>query len=157
MEKVIVLFFIHFSYYAIGALATTNIMRLLKGATSRQNDIHCVCGNCNHIIPVYRQIPVVSYLISHGECRYCGSKIPIMNTMLEITVFIIMSVITAIFKYSPLGVLMSFLAYELIRVFMLVKYGHRTDRFVREYLIAVMYVVINLGLVEFMSLLYAIV
>lgn len=34
------------------------------------------CGSCGHVLAARDLIPVVSYLVSRGRCRYCGAKIP---------------------------------------------------------------------------------
>ena len=45
---------------------------------------HSFCPNCNHKLGVLDLIPVWSYLILQGKCRYCGEKIRIRYFILEI-------------------------------------------------------------------------
>ena len=33
------------------------------------------CDNCGHELSLLDMIPMISYLILHGKCRYCGTKI----------------------------------------------------------------------------------
>lgn len=141
------------SYYCISSMATTNILRLLKGSITKQNDIHCYCDRCGHIIPVYHQFPFLSYFVSKGKCRYCGSKIPFNNTVLEISVFGTMSLITLLFNFRISGIIMSFIAYEIIRLIMILRLGHRKDHFIKEYIIAVAYMLVAFLLVLFMAVL----
>lgn len=141
------------SYYCISGMATTNILRLLSGSTARQNDLHCYCGKCGHIIPVYHQFPIFSYFASKRRCRYCGTPIPFSNTAMEVTVFIIMSLVSILFKFSPLGIIFSFISYEIIRLAMLIRFGKRSDHFITEYIIALSYMLVAFLLVLFMSLL----
>lgn len=154
MKSVIVIIAILFSYYAIGGMATTNIMRLLRGEETPQTYPHCHCASCRHIIPVYNQFPLFSYVFNGGKCRYCGAAIPFLTTFIEIEIGVMMSVITALCAFSPLGVVFSFLAYEGVRWIMILKYGHREQNFVREYYTALGFMFIAFCLVEFMSLLY---
>lgn len=42
------------------------------------------CTSCKHILGHKDLIPVLSYLLSKGKCRYCKSKIPITLPLLEI-------------------------------------------------------------------------
>ena len=42
------------------------------------------CENCGHIIPFYRNIPIISFLIQRGRCKYCNSKIDFCCFLLEI-------------------------------------------------------------------------
>ncbi len=43
-----------------------------------------ICPNCGHQLGVFDLIPVVSYLTLRGKCRYCGGKIGIRDTLLEL-------------------------------------------------------------------------
>lgn len=142
------------SYYALGGMATTNMMRLLRGETTKQTYPHCHCAKCGHIIPVYNQFPLFSWLLSRGKCKYCGATIPILTTFIEVGVGVLMSVISALFNFSPLGVALSFVSYEVMRWILIVKYGPRKKDFVKEYYVALAFVLIAFVLVEFMSLCY---
>ena len=141
------------SYYCISGMATTNILRLLKGSTARQNDLHCYCGHCGHLIPLYRQFPIFTYFLSNKKCRYCGARIPFSNTAVELIVFGTMSLITLLFNFRLSGIIMSFIAYEIIRLIMILRLRHRTDHFVKEYIIAVAYMLVAFLLVLFMAVL----
>jgi len=45
---------------------------------------HSFCPNCNHKLGAFDLIPVWSYLLLGGRCRYCGEKIRIRYFLLEI-------------------------------------------------------------------------
>lgn len=50
------------------------------------------CPICNHKLGFWDMIPILSYLIARGKCRYCGEKIRIRYLILEAlsgTVFIV--------------------------------------------------------------------
>lgn len=41
------------------------------------------CPSCMHTLRWYDLIPLASYLMLRGKCRYCGAKIPMRDTLLE--------------------------------------------------------------------------
>ena len=127
---------ITFIYYVLGGLSTTNIMRLIAGESTKINDPNCYCGSCGHTLPVTKMIPIFTMLKSGGKCSFCGSVIPKMTLYLEAGVFFMMTLISALFSFAPLGVILSFLAYHLLRWGILIKYGRRED-FTRQYFAAV--------------------
>lgn len=73
--------------------------------------------------------------------------------MLEIAVFVGMSLISAIGKFSPLSVLIGFLYYEVIRIICIVKEGKREEAFLSQYILAVIAMIPYLALIEFMAVL----
>ena len=42
------------------------------------------CPNCNHKLGFWDMIPILSYLVFRGKCRYCGEKIRIRYLILEV-------------------------------------------------------------------------
>lgn len=42
------------------------------------------CPECNKKIPFYDNIPLLSYIILKGRCRYCKSKIPLSVFLIEL-------------------------------------------------------------------------
>ncbi len=42
------------------------------------------CDSCMTSIPVYRNIPIISYLLQTGKCPYCGQKINKLHFFLEV-------------------------------------------------------------------------
>jgi leader peptidase (prepilin peptidase)/N-methyltransferase len=41
------------------------------------------CDNCKEKIPFWHNIPIISYLVLKGKCRYCGNKISRMYPLTE--------------------------------------------------------------------------
>lgn len=152
-EKLICCAAILLSYYFISGMATTNILRLLKGSTLRVNAWECRCASCGGRINVLMQQPIFSYLVFRGRCRYCGAPIPKSTLALELTVFAGMSLITLLLGFSRLGVLLSFAFFELVRAVLLLRCGHREEHFVSQYITAVAVVLLCLLIVEFKALL----
>lgn len=124
-------------YYHIGGLATTNILRLTAGNTLSINSTKCVCDNCGSKIPPHLQLPIISYILCRGKCKECKTQIPLFPLVLEIIIIGGMSLITALFGFRLMGVLASFLYYEIIRILTLKIKGKRTTKFLQQYFVAV--------------------
>ena len=43
------------------------------------------CPNCKHNLGFFDLIPILSYIIGKGKCRYCKEKISIRYPILELT------------------------------------------------------------------------
>ncbi len=41
------------------------------------------CDKCHHVLSWYDLIPLVSYLVSKGRCRYCGERITFLSLIYE--------------------------------------------------------------------------
>lgn len=124
-------------YVNIAALATTDILRLLKGSTISVFTSYCICDKCGHKIPIVYQIPIVSYIICRGKCKYCGEKIEIKNFLFEILLFVMFTVISLILKFSPFSVLISFIAYEIIKLLLIIFKGRKEHNFFKEYFLSI--------------------
>jgi len=75
----IILFFLGAS---IGSFIGVVVDRVPKGQSIIKPRSHCpVCG---HELNAIDLIPVVSYIMLRGRCRYCGAKIPIQYWLLEV-------------------------------------------------------------------------
>ena len=44
------------------------------------------CLHCKNSIPIYRNIPLISYLIQLGKCANCKKSISIMYPVIELTI-----------------------------------------------------------------------
>ncbi len=141
------------TYYHIGGLATTNIERLFKGCDMSVMNSKCFCPVCKKRISWFLQLPIISYIVCRGKCSECSSKIPVKSLALEIIVFTVMSVISIMFDFSPVGVLFSFISYELIKLICIIINGRREDDFAKEYAISVLIIVVFFIMTEFMALL----
>ncbi len=49
------------------------------------------CDNCGHQLNFLDMIPVLSYLVLRGRCRYCKTKISPMSTYMEIVIGLLFS------------------------------------------------------------------
>lgn len=137
MDKTVILIGLLWIYYNIGGLATTNILRLTSGNTLPVLSAKCVCDKCGVKISALFQLPIISYIICRGKCKNCFSKIPVYPLILEISIFSGMSFISALLSFSPKGVALSYVFYEVIRVFVVAISGKRESEFIKQYVIAV--------------------
>lgn len=70
------------------------------------------CEICNHIIPLYFNIPIISYLFLKGRCRYCNSKIRVENFIIEVLfalLFFILYKLYDIFNFILFSAMLSVL------------------------------------------------
>ena len=44
------------------------------------------CPNCKYSIPLYKNIPIISYIIQFGKCSNCNCKIPIIYPIVEFSI-----------------------------------------------------------------------
>ena len=56
--------------------------RMCKGESVLRGRSHC--DTCGHALGARDLIPILSYLMSRGKCRYCGGKISKMNLYGEV-------------------------------------------------------------------------
>jgi leader peptidase (prepilin peptidase)/N-methyltransferase len=64
-----------------GSFYNVLIHRLPAGKSIVQPGSHC--PQCNHPIPFYDNIPLVSYLVLGGRCRHCGGSISLRYPVVE--------------------------------------------------------------------------
>src|SRR3989338_7668968 len=67
---------------AIGSFLNVVIYRLPRRESIVYPPSHC--PHCRHKLAAIDLIPVISYLMLKGKCRYCGKKIPMLDTITEI-------------------------------------------------------------------------
>lgn len=155
-NRIIIVISLFFIFYNIGGLATTNILRLTKGNTLTIHSSKCICDNCGSKIPPLLQFPIISYIVCRGHCRNCGCKIPVYPLILEITIFLGMSLVTALFRFSVIGILLSFLFYEIVRNIVILLRGKRETQFRKQYVISIISMCQFLIPCLFISFLYSI-
>ena len=72
---------------AVGNYACSVVYRLPLGKTPFER--HPFCGSCNADLKPIDLFPVLSWLQSHGKCRYCGASIPVIYMAIEIACAVI--------------------------------------------------------------------
>lgn len=136
--------------YVLGGYATTDILRLLKGSKISVIDNSCYCQNCNVEIPWYRQIPILSYFLNRGKCFKCGKSIPKISVFLEIGIFLLLTFVAIILKFSSFVFLVLFLLYELIKLIMIIIYKKRENGFTKEYSVSITLNILYFGFMYFL-------
>ncbi len=66
------------------------------------------CPKCNHAIPFWHNIPVISYILLRGKCHYCKTHISIQYPLVELSSCILSIVIAYYFgvTYTTFAVLL---------------------------------------------------
>ena len=59
-----------------------------------------VCDNCNHTLAWYDLIPILSYIILKGKCRYCKNKISPLSFFIELATGILFALSYYSFGFS---------------------------------------------------------
>lgn len=129
MQTIIIPLAICFTFYILGAYATTDILRLLKGCDTPITAPDCYCPICNHKIKLRDQMPIFSYFKNHGACPNCKSPIPISNLFLEVFLFAVLSLTAIFLRFNWYAYFLSILIYEGTKLVELLRYGPRQTAF----------------------------
>ena len=157
MDRIILIAAFIYIFFNVSGLATTNILRLTAGNTQTILAPKCFCDNCGAEITPFLQLPIISFIICKGKCRNCKIKLPLFALILEAVMLMGMFTITAVFSFSYIGVVFSYLYYEIVRVIVILKCGRRSEGFVKQYIIAVLSMIPFCLATLFVSLLYSVV
>jgi len=66
----------------IGSFLNVCIYRIPKGESIAFPGSHC--GSCGHYLEALDLIPILSYLMLKGRCRYCKSKVSLQYPLIEL-------------------------------------------------------------------------
>ena len=80
----------------MGSAANALIDRLPRNESWVSGRSHC--DKCKHVLNWYDLLPVFSYLLVKGKCRYCKSPIPPRNLLVEM--FLGLAFIVLSWKFS---------------------------------------------------------
>lgn len=67
----------------IGSFSNVLINHYTNGITLTEDHGRSVCPKCNHRLAWYDNIPILSYILLKGKCRYCHEKISIQFPIIE--------------------------------------------------------------------------
>jgi len=88
----------------VGSFLNVCIIRLPKGESIITPGSHC--PHCNHPIKFYDNIPLVSYLLLGGKCRYCKRSISAQYPLVEGT-----TAISSLLLFLKYGLSLSYFFY----------------------------------------------
>ncbi len=135
------------AFYVVGAYATTDILRLLKGHPVSVGNSDCFCESCGCKLTLRQQIPIFSYLFSRGRCRSCGHAIAPGNFILELlftTVFILAAAIT---DFRPFIWILCVIFYESVKLGCVLHRGKRGRELAKGLLFSFLGNTVNFSLV----------
>lgn len=78
----------------------------LVGKSTQDNDVFTLskprsrCPNCNHVIGLFENIPVISYLLLAGKCKQCKTPIPKRYPIIEMLTGMLSGVIAYYFGFE---------------------------------------------------------
>lgn len=88
--------------------------RIPKGENFTTSNSHC--NSCNHKLSLFDMVPVFTYLINKGKCKYCGESIPVLLPIVELLTGLLAAV-----SYYSFGFSYDLLiAFGVIAIFMIV-------------------------------------
>lgn len=124
------------SYFVLGAYSTTDIIRLLKGSTTPMMTADCYCPVCNSKIRLIDQVPTIAYLLNHGRCRSCKTRIPKNDFILEIIVYSGCIILAVVLNFSWISFFLMIVYYETVKILFLIKNGVREKDFIKNLVIS---------------------
>ena len=79
-------FIIYITSFMIGAMLGSFFTLAVYRLPLKQDIIYkrSYCPNCKHELSFLDLIPIISYIVLKGQCRYCGQKIKIRYLIFEI-------------------------------------------------------------------------
>ncbi|MDO4593921.1 MAG: prepilin peptidase [Tissierellia bacterium] len=80
-------FFLFLFGVSIGSFINLSSVRLVRNESIIYPPSHC--DSCNSRLKIIDLIPIISFLILKGRCRYCNCKIPVASLFTELTTGII--------------------------------------------------------------------
>lgn len=115
--SIIVLLFLFFLGLIIGSFLNVIIYRLPKNESIIFPGSHC--PYCNHKIPCYDNIPLLSFLILKGKCRYCKKKISFQYPIIEFISGLILLLSFFLYSFTLRFAAASIFLYLLLPVFVI--------------------------------------
>lgn len=89
-------FYVFIIGLCIGSFLNVVVLRGFSGESIVLPPSHCT--KCNHKLAWYDNIPLISYILLKGKCRYCNKKISIQYPIVEFSTGIIFALLY--YKYS---------------------------------------------------------
>jgi len=108
--------------FIIGSFLNVLIYRLPRGESIISPPSHC--PDCGHKLGFLELIPVISYFILGGRCRFCGSKISLRYPLVELITGIIF-LINYLLLFNPIILFSGLFLSSLLIVLTLIDLDHQ--------------------------------
>ena len=96
----------------IGSFSNVCIYRLPRNESLVRPGSHC--PQCSKPIPFYDNIPIISYLLLKGKCRYCGQSIPPQYPIVELATGLFYLALYLFYGLQPIAIVYMLLCTLLI-------------------------------------------
>ena len=145
------------SFFVVGAYATTDILRLLKGNPVSVGKSDCFCENCGCKLTLRQQIPIFSYLLSGGKCKECGHPISPGNFILELLFTSVFTAAAIISRFRPAVWPLCIIFYEAVKVCCIIIYGKRGRELAKGLIYSLLGNIVNFSLVGVLFFLHSLI
>lgn len=102
---------------SVGSFCSAYIYRTQKGISIAKG--RSICPSCQRQIKTYDLIPVISFIILEGRCRFCNAKIPWESFILEILSGLTALALFLFYYMTPKSLLLFFALATLLCVFLI--------------------------------------
>ena len=155
MKNIIALIAPYLAFYILGAYATTDILRLSQQQDTDVSDPKCYCPSCGHELSLLDQVPLFSFIFLGGKCRYCKAPIPKGNFLLELSVFLFMSIISTALNFSLSAFVIDILFYEIVKHVAIFRTKGHKKTLVKELLLSYLMNLFLFAILGFMFLIHS--
>ncbi len=154
MKNILAFIAPYIAFYFLGAYATTDILRLSQQQEKNVSDSKCYCPSCGHELTLLDQVPIFAFIFLGGKCRYCKTPIPKGNFILELVVFIIMSVVSTVLNFSAIALIIDIIFYEILKHAAVIRTTYKKPTLVKELLISYLVNLLLFAIVGFLFLIH---
>ena len=96
----------------VGSFLNVVIDRVPAGKSIVSPPSHC--DSCQRPIPLYDNLPIVSYLVLRGRCRHCTARIPVRVALVEAATGGLFALVA--WRVEPLGEMVFMLCYTVLLI-----------------------------------------
>ncbi|MFA5065771.1 MAG: prepilin peptidase [Dehalococcoidia bacterium] len=100
---------------SVGSFLNVVADRVPAGKSILRPPSHCF--NCGHVLTARDLIPIVSYLVLRGKCRYCGHAIPARFMLVELATGLLFILVLIVFGLSWQALMVAIMGSFLIMLF----------------------------------------
>jgi leader peptidase (prepilin peptidase)/N-methyltransferase len=102
-------------FFIIGMIVFSFLNVIIYRLPEKKKLSKPICPKCQHELKIADTIPVISYITLKGKCRYCGERIAVRQTLIEIMGGLFAVILTGYFGMN-LKALTLFLFFSILTV-----------------------------------------